>query len=195
MHTYLCFSEARSPGAGMGNAVPPASQDGQTEGYGRQGTDRTAASAKSSKNGSGTTALDDQPSRDVPEDVAILHSWANLQGAKYRDFSASRREYRAQMRRRAAEPLREQELQAAAEAAVAEAAGGSLTLGDEELESEYGRLLTMQEAEQAARKAFAERSSVHFSKPRLTSISHRPLAWPPKVSAATSSSGCAGRAA
>jgi len=39
---------------------------------------------------------------ETPEDVAILYSWANVPGAKYRDFSATRREYRAQMRRNAA---------------------------------------------------------------------------------------------
>ncbi len=35
------------------------------------------------------------------DDVATLYSWANLHGAKYRDFSASRQEVRAQMRQRA----------------------------------------------------------------------------------------------
>jgi len=35
---------------------------------------------------------------DAPDDVATLYAWANLHGAKYRDFSASRREHRAQMR-------------------------------------------------------------------------------------------------
>jgi len=35
---------------------------------------------------------------ETPEDVATLYSWANLHGAKYRDFSAPRREHRAQMR-------------------------------------------------------------------------------------------------
>jgi cellulose synthase operon protein YhjQ len=34
------------------------------------------------------------------DDVATLYSWANLHGAKYRDFSASRQEMRAQMRKR-----------------------------------------------------------------------------------------------
>jgi cellulose synthase operon protein YhjQ len=34
------------------------------------------------------------------EDVATLYSWANLHGAKYRDFSASRQQMRAQMRQR-----------------------------------------------------------------------------------------------
>lgn len=46
----------------------------------------------------------------TPEDVAILYSWANLPGAKYRDFSASRREYRAQQRAKQAENQRQAEL-------------------------------------------------------------------------------------
>jgi cellulose synthase operon protein YhjQ len=59
----------------------------------------------------------------TPEDVAALYQWANMQGARYRDFSGSRREHRAQVRHRAAVELRERELQAqtAAEAAAAEA--------------------------------------------------------------------------
>jgi cellulose synthase operon protein YhjQ len=40
----------------------------------------------------------EQISAEAPDDVATLYSWANLHGAKYRDFSASRREHRAQMR-------------------------------------------------------------------------------------------------
>ena len=39
------------------------------------------------------------------DDVATLYSWANLHGAKYRDFSASRQEMRAQMRQRTLEHL------------------------------------------------------------------------------------------
>lgn len=38
---------------------------------------------------------------DQADDVATLYSWANLHGAKYRDFSASRQEVRSQMRQRA----------------------------------------------------------------------------------------------
>src|SRR6202451_185442 len=65
---------------------------------------------------------DDELAAETPEDVAVLYSWANLHGAKYRDFSASRREYRAQLRHRAAEQVREQELKAQAEAEAAAAA-------------------------------------------------------------------------
>lgn len=67
--------------------------------------------------------LDGAMTGDTPEDVAVLYSWANLQGAKYRDFSASRREYRAAMRHKIAEEQRfaEAAAQAEAEAAAAEA--------------------------------------------------------------------------
>src|SRR3984885_9203795 len=58
---------------------------------------------------------DDELAAETPEDVAVLYSWANLHGAKYRDFSASRREYRAQLRHRAAEQVKEQPLLAKAE--------------------------------------------------------------------------------
>src|SRR5258708_36514296 len=67
--------------------------------------------------GSRGAEIDDQSTADsTPEDVAVLYSWANLQGAKYRDYSASRREYRAQVRHRAAKALLERELKAQAEA-------------------------------------------------------------------------------
>lgn len=60
---------------------------------------------------------------ETPDDVAVLYSWANLQGAKYRDFSASRREYRAQLRHRQAQVQRDAELRAkeSAERAAVEA--------------------------------------------------------------------------
>lgn len=55
-----------------------------------------------------TDRIEERASAETPEDVAVLYSWANLHGAKYRDFSASRREYRAQLRHRASEQVREQ---------------------------------------------------------------------------------------
>jgi cellulose synthase operon protein YhjQ len=42
-------------------------------------------------------------SNETPEDVATLYSWANLHGAKYRDFSASRAQAREEARLRAEE--------------------------------------------------------------------------------------------
>jgi len=63
-----------------------------------------------------TERIEEETQSENPEDVAVLYSWAKLQGAKYRDFSASRRAYRAQMRHRAAELQRETERRAQLEA-------------------------------------------------------------------------------
>lgn len=98
----------------------------------------------------------------TPEDVAVLYLWANLQGAKYRDFSASRREYRAQVRYRAAQTLRERELQAEAEAAVeaaqrAELAAMAAARLQDEDDNRALRIQLLASAEEAARTASAER--------------------------------------
>ena len=63
----------------------------------------------------------------TPEDVATLYSWANLHGAKYRDFSAARAQTREKARLRAEQALedgqRHGQLEAeASEAAIAERA-------------------------------------------------------------------------
>src|SRR6266700_1307255 len=42
---------------------------------------------------------------DTPEDVATLYSWANLHGAKYRDFSVSRAQTREKARQRVQEAI------------------------------------------------------------------------------------------
>lgn len=112
----------------------------------------------------GTDRIEDMPGSETPEDVAVLYSWANLHGAKYRDFSASRREYRAQLRHRAAELAREQELRAQAEAETAasqadaaerEAKLAAQTHADRE--AAMARQQSLREAEEAARIAAAER--------------------------------------
>ena len=106
----------------------------------------------------------DEPLAETPEDVAILYSWANLHGAKYRDFSASRREYRAQVRHRAAEQLRMAELnaQAQAEASAANAEQRAreaerTARTSEQFERPFDRERALREAEEAARRASAER--------------------------------------
>ena len=108
--------------------------------------------------------VEEQTGSDTPEDVAILYSWANLHGAKYRDFSASRREYRAQVRHRAAESLRERELKAQADAEAAAAAAERSALAAEAAarsqntsDSQTLRTQSLQSAEAAARRAAAER--------------------------------------
>lgn len=111
-----------------------------------------------------TDKVDDPPVAETPEDVAVLYSWANLHGAKYRDFSASRREYRAQLRHRAAEQVREQALLAQAEAEAAAAAAESAARHAAQAarthqadDSDSSMRRALREAEEAARTAAAER--------------------------------------
>jgi cellulose synthase operon protein YhjQ len=112
--------------------------------------------------GSRGTEIEVQPAADgTPEDVAVLYSWANLQGAKYRDYSGSRREYRAQVRYRAAKALLECELKAQ-EAAEASAAAAELialaaTASPNGDDTPATRLRSQRNADEAARKAAADR--------------------------------------
>src|SRR5665647_2662390 len=114
----------------------------------RAGISRCGRRVDGAPMGSRGTEIDDQSTADnTPEDVAILYSWANLQGAKYRDYSASRRESRAQTRYRAAKALLEGELkaQAEAEASAAEAereafAAEAVALSQSEHNSHASRL-------------------------------------------------------
>ncbi len=108
--------------------------------------------------------IDELPTVETPEDVAVLYSWANLHGAKYRDFSASRREYRAQLRHRAAEQARDQELRAQASAESSASFAERAARQEEETamskqarDTEYSHQQALQEAEKAARVAAAER--------------------------------------
>ena len=55
-------------------------------------------------------------SNDTPEDVATLYSWANLHGAKYRDFSASRAQTREKARQRVQEAIESERRRARDEA-------------------------------------------------------------------------------
>src|SRR3981189_2922879 len=111
-----------------------------------------------------TDKTDEPVVAETPEDVAVLYSWANLHGAKYRDFSASRREYRAQLRHRAAEQIREQALLAQAEAEAA--AKSAESTARRAAESARSRMpdqtdsvarRTLREVEDAGRTAAAER--------------------------------------
>jgi len=113
---------------------------------------------------SGREAGDEEAVAGTPEDVAVLYLWANLQGAKYRDFSASRREYRAQVRYRAAQAMRERELRAQAEAEAAaevaqraELAAMATAHLQDAGDNRVLRMQSLQNAEEAARTAYGER--------------------------------------
>jgi cellulose synthase operon protein YhjQ len=112
----------------------------------------------------GTDKIEDLGVAETPEDVAVLYSWANLHGAKYRDFSASRREYRAQLRHRAAEQVRQQALIAQAEAeAAADAAEATARKAADAarlepgVKSDSSIKRNLRSAEEASRTAAAER--------------------------------------
>src|ERR1700742_801693 len=96
-----------------------------------------------------TDRTEDPAVAETPEDVAVLYSWANLHGAKYRDFSASRREYRAQMRRQAAEAQREAELKAQAEAEAAAASAEAEATAAAEAAQKAEQMASMDEKERA----------------------------------------------
>jgi cellulose biosynthesis protein BcsQ len=111
--------------------------------------------------GSRSTEIEGQPTANsTPEDVAVLYSWANLQGAKYRDYSASRREYRAQVRYRAARAMLERELraqvQADAAATRAERMAGE-SMANSSDGSEASEKVPIRGTEETARLAAAER--------------------------------------
>jgi cellulose synthase operon protein YhjQ len=73
----------------------------------------------------------------TPEDVATLYSWANLHGAKYRDFSAARAQTREKARLRAEQAAAEEEQRRMQEAApAAEAVQAAAPAGAERAAAE-----------------------------------------------------------
>jgi cellulose synthase operon protein YhjQ len=98
----------------------------------------------------------------TPEDVATLYSWANLHGAKYRDFSAARAQTREKARLRAEQAAEEQsQVQLEAAAAEAERAAEEMQAAETAHQAELAaqqaefeaELAAQREAEQAAQFA------------------------------------------
>ena len=75
---------------------------------------------------------------DPPEDVASLYSWANLHGAKYRDFSASRAQTREKARQRVEQAIEQERSKSRLEA---EAQRVDAARGEEERRSEYEKFV------------------------------------------------------
>jgi cellulose synthase operon protein YhjQ len=97
-------------------------------------------------------ALADQ--NETPEDVATLYSWANLHGAKYRDFSASRAQMREKARLRVQDAIEEERRRTREDAEtkkVAEAERASEVLRAAEAARQAE--LSAQQAAQAAQAA------------------------------------------
>ncbi len=81
---------------------------------------------------------------ETPEDVATLYSWANLHGAKYRDFSASRAQTREKARQRMQDAIDADRRRAREDAAAAEAARAAEA--DRAAEAERAAEITKQTA-------------------------------------------------
>ncbi|HET6206233.1 MAG TPA: cellulose biosynthesis protein BcsQ [Terracidiphilus sp.] len=96
---------------------------------------------------------------DTPEDVATLYSWANLHGAKYRDFSASRAQTRERARQRVQDAIETERRRARDEAeaqktAEAEKATEAAIVAEAARKQEQAvREQVQKAAEQAAQQA------------------------------------------
>lgn len=103
----------------------------------------------------------------TPEDVATLYSWANLHGAKYRDFSAARAQTREQARLRA-EQATEQEQRNSQEAAQApqsaepENTAAEARAAEEARQAELAAAEAVRQKEQAAQQA-REQAAQHLA--------------------------------
>ncbi len=91
---------------------------------------------------------------ETPEDVATLYSWANLHGAKYRDFSASRAQTREKARLRVQEAIEEEHRCAREDAEALKIAQTQRAAGAarEEEDARKAELMEKHRAEQVARQ-------------------------------------------
>jgi len=96
---------------------------------------------------------------ETPEDVATLYTWANLHGAKYRDFSASRALTREQARLRVQDAL-EQERVTGESSALPQAESERPTIQAQTADDRLAEARAIMEAEQAAQDAYRKRVSV-----------------------------------
>jgi cellulose synthase operon protein YhjQ len=85
---------------------------------------------------------------ETPDDVATLYSWANLHGAKYRDFSAARAQTREKARLRVQEAMEEEQRRSRE---IAEGQRRTVEIEEERIRS--------QEFEAALRRAEEERAA------------------------------------
>jgi cellulose biosynthesis protein BcsQ len=121
---------------------------------------------------------------ETPEDVATLYSWANLHGAKYRDFSAARAQTREKARERVEQAIEEEKLRARqasepqrqieAARAQEEARKADLAAQQAGLEAARQAALQSQAVQQAARDAQQELAR------RVAQQAAQPSPWEPQ---------------
>ena len=96
----------------------------------------------------------------TPEDVATLYSWANLHGAKYRDFSASRAQAREEARLRAEEAAAEEKRRQEEEAERQRQEEAQIAARLAAEAAEAARAAEAERLAEIARQAEAERQAV-----------------------------------
>lgn len=94
-------------------------------------------------------------SNETPDDVATLYLWANLHGAKYRDFSASRAQSREQARLNASQAaqLEQEQVRRRAEGEQAEQARRAAETARAEEQAHIAELAAQQAAQLVARQS------------------------------------------
>lgn len=103
---------------------------------------------------------------ETPEDVATLYSWANLHGAKYRDFSASRAQVREKARQRVEEAI-ETERKRARQEAEAQQAAEALRAAESAREAERLAALKARENAMWSEQPASEQPAPQFQPPAL----------------------------
>jgi cellulose synthase operon protein YhjQ len=105
---------------------------------------------------------------ETPEDVATLYSWANLHGAKYRDFSASRAQTREKARQRVQDAIDAEQRRARDEIEAQEQAEMQLQAEAQHHAAEVQRhaaevqMQAEMEARQRAEQEAAERAAAQY---------------------------------
>ncbi len=95
-----------------------------------------------------------------PEDVATLFAWANMRGARYRDFSASRARAREESRRRVQETAEEERLRLLEQAQREAQEAVQRTAREAAEQAEIVRRAEAERLAEIARQAKAEREAV-----------------------------------
>ncbi len=127
---------------------------------------------------------------ETPEDVATLYSWANLHGAKYRDFSASRAQTREKARQRVLEAIEEERRHAQGQAEAEEAAevqrvAEAARAANEEHQAELAAQAAAYQAQSNANQAaqpYHRAQAEHFDPPAPVHLPTYPGFGPAPVS-------------
>ncbi len=124
-------------------------------------------------------------SNETPEDVATLYSWANLHGAKYRDFSASRAQTREKARQRVQDAIETERKRAreeadAQKAVEAQRAADAARAAEAERQAELAAKENARRAEQLAEQRAAEMAAQERARtqPRPEQIASAPAMSP-----------------